>query len=367
MAIANSELASILESYAHETIFSIQPQSGGHIHDSYHVRMGLDGSQQYILQRMNTQVFSQPDRLMENLRKISEHIANKSISQNRTALQLQLTLKGESFYKHSDGSSWRMFPYIADTYSIGVPQNLEQVFEAARVTGEFLVWLSDLPIKSFFTPLEDFHHTPKRFNILEKAIQTDSCQRTELVQDEIRFIRERKGNLGIIQNALETSTIPWRINHNDTKLENILFSRQDHHAVCMIDLDTVMPGSLLFDFGDAIRSMSNSASEDEANLNLVNFRMDVFNSYAQGFISATREMLTDQEVVLLPMAPWVITLENGIRFLTDYLQGDTYFKINHPQQNLHRCRTQLKLVQQMETQQKEMIATVQKQINLQSE
>ena len=240
-----------------------------------------------------------------------------------------------------------MFTYIDHEVGYLEDDRLSYYFEAGKVTGKFNLQRANLPVNNVTTLLQDFHNTPMRYQKLMELIEHLPSTYMESCRSEISWLQQNCQNLGDIWTALTQNLIPWRITHNDTKLENILFDKESGQGICLIDLDTVMPGNILFDFGDAIRSMTNSSGEDEPNTANVNFRFDIFEEYTKGFIDSSFSILSPDEIALLPIAPFIITVEQGIRFLSDFLSGNKYYKIGYPHQNLIRCRTQFKLAQEM--------------------
>ncbi|MAT45695.1 MAG: mucin desulfatase [Anaerolineaceae bacterium] len=360
------DLLEVARQFISDPIHSIDSYLGGHIHDTYLVTTSNNGKpgRRYLLQKMNTYVFQNPQRLMENIQSISLHLQKKASffgkDPKRTTLALIPTFQGALFYNQQDYGAWRVFDFIENTFSVESPQNLDQVRDAAAVTGDFLQMLSDFPVDSLYIPLPDFHNTPKRYQDFRTATYSGLPERIRNASKEIAFIHQRASWMNIIQDGLNNGSIPWRVTHNDTKLENILIDSSSGNCLCLIDLDTVMPGSALYDFGDAIRAMANPAGEDEKDLSLVNFQLPVFDAYTAGFLESTRQMLTPQEINLIPQAAWLITLEIGMRFLSDYLMGDTYFKVTYPENNLIRSRTQFKLVDDMEKLKNEMREIVRK-------
>lgn len=328
------ELNPVVEKYGH-----------GHIHDTFLVSDAGFPDKTYLLQEINTRVFRNPQQLMENLFAVCRHLKNKE--PDAVNLHVIPCRNGDLFFQNKLGC-WRLFEFIQNTLTFQTPPDLDHVKQAAIATGRFTANLADFPADQLFVTIPDFHNTPKRYLDLTKSIKNADHERLSNAQEELLFIQKRARKCGILWNALRKSLIPWRVTHNDTKLDNILFDQDSGKAVCLIDLDTVMPGSPLFDFGDALRAMANSAAEDEPDLNKVQFEIPVFKAYTEGFLENTSHILTETEVNLLHLAPWVITFENGIRFLTDYLQNDRYYKTDYTAHNLVRCKTQLKLVVDME-------------------
>ncbi len=336
--------------------FKAEVIQDGHIHDGWYIHANHPTYPQTILQKVNTHVFSDPEGLMENIYQITSYLQKKKPSQKQ--LNLIPTSSGKIYYQATDGSVWRMYERIPNCYSTQITQNLRQVYEAGRVTGNFLKQLQDYPVHSLNISIPDFHNTPKRYQDFLQALSAADADLVQTVQPEIEFLHERSDHFGLFWEALHEQRLPWRVTHNDTKLDNILFDLDTHQAICLIDLDTIMPGSALFDFGDALRAMGNPAAEDESDVTKVEFQMPVFEAYTQGYLAAAGDILTKQETSWLALSPWLITIEIGMRFLTDYLQNNPYFRIHYPQQNLNRCRTQFKLASDMENQQSLMESIV---------
>lgn len=337
--------------------FQAEVIQDGHIHDGWYIHSNHSTYPETILQKVNTHVFTDPDGLMENIYQITSFLQKKNPSQKQ--LNLIPTSSGKIYFQALDGSIWRMYERIPHCYSTQITQNLRQVYEAGRVTGYFLKQLQDYPVHSLNISIPDFHNTPKRYQDFLQTLTAADSDLIQAVQPEIEFIRERSDQFGLFWEALHEQRLPWRVTHNDTKLDNILFDLDTDQAICLIDLDTIMPGSALFDFGDALRAMGNPAAEDEPDLSKVIFQIPVFEAYTQGYLAAAGDILTPMELSWLALSPWLITIEIGMRFLTDYLQGNPYFRIHYPQQNLNRCRTQFKLASDMEAQQSLMKSIVQ--------
>lgn len=349
MIFPDQTLNEVVSQFFRQTPHKITPIGQGHIHHSFQVKN--NDKTEWILQRINTQIFHEPHQLMKNIDAVTRHIRQKAVllglEPSRSTLTIQPALSGELLYRGQSGV-WRMFHFIKNSFSREIPQSLGEVHDAAMITGKFLKMLIDFPIETLVPPLPDFHNSPKRYQDLLNCINLAASSRLKSAEEEIGFIRQRSSQLHKIQTALKTGNLPWRVTHNDTKFENILFDKYTEKCLCLIDLDTVMPGSPLFDFGDALRAMANTAAEDEPDLSKVNFSLSVYQTYLDGYLSSVKDLLNPLEIKLLPYAPWIITLENGIRFLSDYLKGDVYYKTNYPEHNLIRTRTQLKLVADME-------------------
>nr|WP_296438304.1 aminoglycoside phosphotransferase family protein [uncultured Acetatifactor sp.] len=315
----------------------------GHINDTFLVTMP-----RYILQRINTSIFRNPEELMENIENVTgflrEKLREAGEDFERGTLQVVPAKDGGSFYKVDDDNVFRVYRFVEGTKSIENSKTPKDLYEAGVGFGHFQKLLADFPVEKLHETIQDFHHTPKRIEALREAIRQDRAGRAGSVQREIDFALENASWADCVVKGMEAGRIPVRVTHNDTKINNILFDRDTGKAVCVIDLDTVMPGSMLYDFGDALRIGGSSAAEDETDLDKVWFEEGAFEAFAKGYLSEMRETLTEAEMALLPLSVKLMTYECGIRFLTDYLNGDTYFKIHREHHNLDRARNQFKLV-----------------------
>lgn len=332
----------ILEHFGIKT--SIAPYGNGHINDTYCV----EASPAYILQRINTAIFQKPEELMENIENVTAYLRKKIVESGgnpeRETLTVIPTVDGKSYYQYDEENVFRMYVFVKDTKSIENSKTLEDLYEAGVGFGRFQRMLADYPAESLHETIKDFHHTPKRVEALREAIRNDKAGRAKDVKEEIAFALKNAVWADVVMKGIEEGRIPVRVTHNDTKINNILFDRESGKAVCVIDLDTVMPGSMLYDFGDALRMGGSTAAEDETDLDKVWFDVAAFEAFSKGYISEVKESLTETEIRLLPFAVRLLTYECGIRFLTDYLNGDTYFKIHREHHNLERARNQFKLV-----------------------
>jgi hypothetical protein len=326
----------------------------GHINDTFLLCTQLPGPKErhYILQRMNTTVFADPEGLMNNVEGVTEFLRDRLLKMGRDPERGTLTLvtahDGKYRFVDSAGEWWRMYLFIEDALSLDSVEEEEDFYQSAKAFGNFQRLLADYPVEKLTETIPDFHNTPKRYEALCAAIQNDICGRVSEVAEEIGFVRERKEELSVIVDALESGKIPYRVTHNDTKLNNVLLDAMTRQALCVIDLDTVMPGSALYDYGDSIRFGANTAPEDEQEQEKVSLSLSLFECYTKGFLEGCAGSLTAEEIRLLPWGAKLMTLECGIRFLTDYLENDCYFKIHRPAQNLDRARTQFALVRDME-------------------
>lgn len=341
--------------FIHGDFRNAEPYGSGHINDTYKVEFDQSGTRvRYIFQRINHDVFPDPAGLMENVRRVCDHAQNKlresaAPEASRRALTLIPTRSGGHW--HVDGADhWRCYPFIERARTYDVIESLEQASAAAKAFGKFQGLLADLPGERLNETIPDFHHTRKRFERLLEVYEKDSHGRAAAVSEEMAFVREREADVSIIVDALDAGHIPERITHNDTKLNNVMLDDDTGEGVCVIDLDTVMPGTLLNDFGDMIRTATNSGNEDEKDLSKIHMRPAYFDAIAQGYLAGAAEFLQDREFELLPISGKIITFECGIRFLTDFLEGDVYFKTKREGHNLDRCRTQFKLVASIEEQ-----------------
>ncbi len=301
----------------------------------------------YVLQAINTYVFKEPDRLMDNIISVTEFLRAKE-PDNRGILNMLRTRDGKGFYKDSDGKYWRMYVYVDDALSlesVGLPDDF---YEAAFAFGKFQRDLSDFPVKTLFEIIPDFHNTVKRYNDFLKAIENDKSGRAENVQNEVKFIKGRADFYGLLYEKYTQGIIPLRVTHNDTKLNNVLLDKSTRKALCVLDLDTIMPGFSVTDFGDAIRFGANNAAEDEKDISKVWLNLKLFEVYTDGYLTGCGGKLSNEEIMLLPEGAKMMTIECGMRFLEDYINGDVYFKTSYPEHNLVRARTQLKLVEDME-------------------
>lgn len=328
------------------------PWGNGHIHDTFRVDFDICGARRYtVMQRLNTSVFPRVPELMENIERVMMHMeACAAENQAQHVLSLIPARDGRTWLKDEWGACWRMFSMIEGARSVEKVESPDQCFRVARAFGEFQRQLTTLPGPRLHDTIPDFHHTPKRFAALEQAIATDAAGRAGAAKAEIEFALARKP----ITSVLLDAGLPERITHNDTKINNVLLDEQTDEALCVIDLDTVMPGLALYDFGDMVRTATSPAAEDDLDLEKVFLRMDYYEALVRGYVSSAGEFLTARERELLAFSGKLITFETGIRFLADYLNGDTYFKVHREGHNLDRCRTQFTLVASIEGQEHQM-------------
>ncbi len=341
-----------------------KPVSEGHINDTYIVEYEMeDGSvSRYLLQRINVNVFKKPVELMENVCGVTSFLREKIKANGGDSTRETLTVysakDGKNYYMAEDGGCWRVYNFVDNTFTINEITSSDDFRNAALAFGNFQNLLADYPIDTLHETIPNFHNTPSRFNDLKIAVEKNASGRKDNAVPEIEFAFAREKDCSVITDLLGTDKIPLRVTHNDTKLNNVLFDKETQKGLCVVDLDTVMPGSALYDFGDSIRFGANTAAEDEKDLSKVTLSLDYFKAYVDGYLEAAGESLTEEEIDLLPFSAKLLTFECGMRFLGDYINGDVYFKIEYPEHNLIRARTQFKLVEDIEAKFDEMKAIV---------
>lgn len=341
------------------------PYGSGHINDTFRLAFCSEGrKKRYILQKMNKNIFLNPEELMDNVSGVTAWLRKKILADGgdveRETLNLVNTRDGRPFYKDSCGEYWRVYLFIEDATSFDQVENDDDFYQSAVAFGHFQRLLSDYPAATLHETIKDFHNTTDRLRKFKEAIKNDVCGRAAEVKPEIQFVLEREKLAHILCDLQKNGEIPLRVTHNDTKLNNILIDNKTGKAICVIDLDTVMPGLSVNDFGDSIRFGASTAAEDEKDLSKVFFDMHLYELYVKGFIEGCGGALTEIEKDMLPVGAMVMTFECGMRFLTDYLEGDHYFKIHREGHNLDRCRTQFKLVKDMEEKLQQMKDIVKK-------
>ncbi len=327
-------------------IKSAERYGSGHINDTF---LGItESGKLYIIQRINTDIFTDPDGLMNNIKLVCDHVRSKVAARGgdvkREVMNIVPTLDGKLFYTDVNGSAWRVYDFVTDSLSLDRPRGEEDSYLAIKAFGEFASSLADFDASLLCESIKDFHNTPKRYSTLMNAVTEDKLGRANMVESEIKFAHAHEK----FTRKLIKSDLPLRVTHNDTKLNNILLDSVTGNALCVIDLDTIMPGYAVTDFGDYVRFCCTTAAEDEADLSKVDIDLKLFEQCVAGFIAGCGGGLTEQELRLMPDGAIMMTLECGIRFLTDYLEGDTYFRIAYSEHNLVRCRNQFRLVERME-------------------
>lgn len=344
-------------------VTSVVPYGNGHINDTYAVTCSLaGGSVRFILQRLNPVVF--PDRagLMRNMIAVTGFLRKAVIRDGgdpeRECLRLIPLKDGSPYLADESGDVWRATQFIENTDAYLVAESPEMFASAGEAFGKFMARLGGFDASSLFEVIPRFHDTPDRYARFLASLERNAAGRMDEAKDEIAFVRERGEGCSVITDALERGEVPVRVTHNDTKLNNVLIDTATKEAVCVIDLDTVMPGSMLYDFGDAVRVGCSTAKEDERDLSLVDFDLGLFRAFTEGYLAGAGRSVTAAELGLLPDAARLMTFECGMRFLTDFLDGDTYFKTAYPEHNLVRARTQFKLVRTMERLRPEIVRAV---------
>ena len=340
-----------------------QPYGNGHINDTYRVLMrDQDIDRRYILQRINHDIFKQPIAVMENIQRITDHLRQKvgamGLDTGRHALKLIPTTSGDLYYQDEAGNVWRAYHFIEQATSFDVVESPEQAFEVGKAFGFFQQQLVDLTGPRLHETIPDFHNTPKRFQTLRAAIEADAFNRAKTAQADIEFALQQEAMVHVLMDLQQQDLIPERVTHNDTKINNVMLDDQTGQGLCVVDLDTVMPGLALYDFGDMVRSATCFAAEDEQDLSKVKMEMPIFEALTDGYLATAGEFLNETEKAHLAFSGKLITFEIGIRFLTDYLTGDTYFKIHREGHNLDRARSQFALVRSIAEQEKAMEALI---------
>ena len=340
-------------------LIDAEPFGSGHINDTFNLTSQKDDREQrYILQRINHQVFRNPPAMMENIRRVTAHIRRKLRDQGDELASRQLavidTEEGAGCFKDEQGNYWRVYHRIEDAVTYDTLESAEVAHEAARMFGWFQKMLIDLPGPELYETICDFHNTPRRFMVFQQVLKGDTFNRAKNVKPEIGFLLDNAEICDALLNLADNGDIPVRITHNDAKINNVMFDKDTNKGVCVIDLDTVMPGLSVYDFGDMVRTAATFADEDECDLSKVIVNLPMFEVLVRGFAEQSKHFLTSVEKEHLVFAAKLITFEQSIRFLTDYLAGDVYYKIHREGHNLDRSRTQMKLVQSIAEQEKAM-------------
>ncbi len=344
----------------HGEILHAEPCKVGHINETYTATYDQGGTQvRYIHQRINHEVFKDPAGVMDNLMRVTTHLRRKLATSGvkdltRRALTVVPTHDGASFHETSDGEYWRTFVFIERVRTFEAVETAAQAFEAGRAFGEFQSLLVDLPGKRLAETIPHFHHTRRRFDAMLAAADADKANRAKVAKAEIGWALAQEKTVDIVLNALAKKRIPERITHNDTKFNNVMLDTETQKAMCVVDLDTVMPGTPLYDFGDMVRTTTSPTMEDELDLAKVRMQMPMFRALARGYLGTAGKFLTRGERSLIAFSGRLITFTIGLRFLTDFLMGDTYFRVHRPQHNLDRCRTQFRLVESIAKQEEAM-------------
>jgi len=342
-------LSAFLKFATDVTVMGCVPYGNGHINDTFLVtsKTADDCDKRYILQAINTNVFKKPEEVMHNIELVTSYLKSQT-DDDRKVLSLVYTKEGDSYFKDNDGSYWRLYDFIEDSICLELPESTEDFHQSAIAFGQFQKMLNSFPVEKLFETIPDFHNTPDRYKKFLAAVENDICGRAAGVAEEIAFVNDRKDFYSLLFDSNKKGLLPLRVTHNDTKINNVMLDGKTRTALCVIDLDTIMPGFSVNDFGDSIRFGASTAAEDEKDLSKVEMDINLFRTYAEGFVKGCGGLLTKDEIKLMPEGAKMMTIECGMRFLTDYLEGDTYFKTKYAEHNLDRCRTQFKLVADME-------------------
>ncbi len=342
--------------FSDDTFLRAEPYGNGHINETYAAYYAAaDGSEyRQILQKINTHVFRDPAGLMDNIEGVTTYL-RRLVGQRETMTVIP-TRDGNNYYTDPDGGCWRSYIFIEQATAYDRIEKDSDFDTCGESFGRFQCQLADYPARQLHETIPYFHHTPRRYENLKAAIAADKAGRAASVAAEIAFALEREESAGEIVKGLEDGTIPYRVTHNDTKLNNILIDDATGKGLCVIDLDTVMPGAAAYDFGDSIRFGAATAAEDETDLSKVSMSLHLYEVFAKGYLRTAGKFLTPAERDSLAIGARLMTLECGVRFLTDYLEGDVYFRTHRPHHNLDRCRTQFKLVADMESKMEQMLA-----------
>lgn len=355
-----------LEQFAIDgSVKEIRPYGNGHINDTFlAVFQTGDGEKRYILQRMNHNIFKNPPLLMENVVGVTDYLRKAILAQggdpDRETLNVVRTLEGKSYYEDQGHSFWRVFLYVEGTLCLEKVESPKDFYNGGAAFGNFQRMLAEYPAGELHETIPNFHNTPSRFQDFRRALEADRAGRAALVRPEIEFALSREEEISVLTDLLKKGELPLRVTHNDTKLNNILFDRATGRALCVIDLDTVMPGLSLYDFGDSIRFGASTGAEDERDLSRIELDLELFEAFTEGFLKGCGGKLTRREIEMFPMGAKLMTYECGIRFLGDFLEGDVYFKVHRENHNLDRARTQFKLVADMEKKWDQMVSIVEK-------
>ena len=360
----DAKLINILNQYDLKgEIKEIKPITVGHINDTFVVEYNVDGkTEKYLLQWINHNVFKKPIEVMENVVGITEHIKKKIAEAGgdteREVLTVFKTKTGKNYALAEDGGCWRVYNFVDNSYSLDGVSSSDDFKMAAVAFGNFQKQLADYPIETLKDTIPNFHNTVSRFNDFKVALEENKSGRKDEAKEEIEFVLAREKDCSVLVDMLNSGELPLRVTHNDTKLNNVLFDKTTNKPLCVVDLDTVMPGSSLYDFGDSIRFGANTGAEDEKDLSKISLDLDLFKAYVEGYLESAGDALTENEITYLPFAAKLLTFECGIRFLGDFLNGDVYFKTEYPEHNLVRARTQFKLVSDIEAKFSEMQSIV---------
>ncbi|MFP4619779.1 MAG: phosphotransferase enzyme family protein [Bacteroidales bacterium] len=352
---SNQAIKNIFEQFDTEgSFYSAEIYGSGHINDTYLVQSAEPDKPDYILRRINQYVFKNPPALLKNIARVTDHLRQKKQQTNldetglHYILKLLPSLSGEYYVMDSHKNYWSLLYFIPDSKTLDVVENDNQAWEGGKAFGNFIRNLTDFPVNELHISIPHFHDVQKRLEWFREAINNAPKDRLDQAGDMITFLDERAEKMTSIGVAGKKGLLPLRVTHNDTKFNNVLLNKSDQ-AICIIDLDTVMPGYVHYDFGDALRTITNTGEEDDRDLSNVSFNLAYFKAFTRGYIDRTLDVMTEKEKKLLPLAPLMMVYEQTIRFLTDYLQEDKYYKIDYPEHNLQRTKAQLTLLRSMES------------------
>lgn len=337
-------------------VIACKPIDTGNINHTF--KVVTDAGSEYLLQQINTVVFKYTDILMNNVDRVCNFLSEKLSAHPGSMISLYCypCWNGSKYYTDEEDRVWRVYNYVGDSLCYNVLSSPALFRKTGEAFGEFQNLLADFPIGSLGETIPGFHDTAKRYQTFLNSVEADVCGRLKNCLPEVEFVKARAEDTHVLTDLLAAGELPLRVTHNDTKLNNILFDAETGEPKCVVDLDTVMPGLSLYDFGDAIRSGASTAEEDETDLSKVHMDLDLYAAYTEGYLSAAGDSLTEKEIEYLPFSAKLLSLECGMRFLTDYLDGDVYFKTTMPEHNLIRCRTQFRLVEDMERKMPQMRA-----------
>lgn len=344
------QIKSIAKNFRIEgNVLSAEDYGCGHINTTFLIN--TDKNNSYILQKINTAIFTNPNELMSNINNVTNYLSDVILKEGddpqRGVLHIIPSTDGD-LYISSESGTWRMFSFVNDSVTFQIIEHPEDFYYTGKAFGKFTRQLNDYPADTLYETIKNFHNTPSRYNDFENAVAQNASGKAESAAKEIEFVRSRKDFCSLFTDKISDHTLPLRVTHNDTKLNNVLFDKTTVKPVAVVDLDTVMPGLSLYDFGDAIRFGTNPAAEDEKDIAKVYCDLNLFEAFARGYLEECGHLLTQEEIAMLPYAGKMMTLECGMRFLADHIAGDVYFKIHRENHNLDRCRTQFKLVKDME-------------------
>lgn len=344
----------------------VQAYGSGHINDSFLVKNLAPEETDYLLQRINNSIFSDVEALTGNMLRVTQHLKEKVLSQHGDPLKEVMTLiptvNNQYYYRDSGGNYWRMLHFLKDTRSYDMVSTAKQAYQGGKAFGKFQSMLADFPSEELFEVIPDFHNIEFRLTQLKEAVASNLGDRLETVTEELELVKAHADAILYFQQTETLSTLPKRVTHNDTKFNNVLLD-QDDEAQCVIDLETVMQGYVAYDFGDAIRTIINTAAEDEADLEKIQLNMPLFQAYTRGYLESAANFLTDQEVQSLVKGVLLFPYMQGVRFLTDYLNGDTYYKIKFPDHNLQRTRAQFRLFRNLYNKAAELQEIIEKEMS----